>query len=276
METRKIALQFVDPPSNAHRIDFDEEEIIALAKDIRDRGLINPITVAANGDRYEVVAGHRRYLALQHMGIPAADFRILPNNDPETIERVRLAENLHRANLSPMEEAIQIASLLQSCNNDPKAAAKICHRSPEWILTRAAIMAAPDDIQQLLHAKLLSIGAAVQLARLDDPAIRTYFSDLAQRDGCTVATLARWIDEHIAQLQRNPTAAPELPPMPEPGQRVTVTMPCDLCELATDVRDRMPKFLCLSCRAKWHDLQQACAAAEHLLAEQQANAEAHA
>lgn len=273
MQQKSIPLQLIDPPNNPHRLSFDEQGIIDLAKDIRDRGLINPITVTQRGDRYEVVAGHRRLLAHQHLGLPLVECRIMEPGTDSKIEAIRTAENLQRENLTPIEESIQVFNLVELHAGDIRAAAKACHRSEGWVSTRLQLQTVPDELQQLCHAGQLTIAATLQLARLTDPATRRYFTDLAARDGCTIEILKRWVDDHLAQLIRQPDQAPTLPDMPAPGGRIVVYLDCDLCAKPTDVHDRLPKFLCAHCRAIWNDLRQACHALEHIEAQQQPHQE---
>lgn len=263
MEAKSIPLHLIKPPANPHRLSVDDAAIIELAKDIRDRGLINPITVRRDGDQYEVIAGHRRLLAHQHLGLPLVECRIADAHEEAAIEAIRVAENLQRENLSPVEEAIQVYNLVANHEGDVKKAARACHRSEAWIDSRLQLQRAPDDLQQMCHERALSIGAALQLARLEDPATRTYFTRLATRDGCTVQILARWIDEHFDQLRARPDQAPALPPTPPPGGRLVVYLNCELCDVPTDVHDRMPKFVCPICQEMWEDFRAARQALHH-------------
>lgn len=246
-----MPLSSIDPPANRHRVEISEESIHDLAKDIRDRGLMNPITVRQLGDRYEVVAGERRYTAVKFLGWPVVECRNLGPVSDDECEAFRLAENLQRENLSPFEEAIQITALHQVMGGDIVATAKACHRSHDWIKQRIALYGIQPDLQPLLHEKHITIGAALQLARIEDAKDREYYTRLARFDGCTVDVLTRWVNDYHTQRLTNPDADPTHPAMPEPGQHIVVYLDCNLCGKPTDTRTRTPKFVCPACTRLW-------------------------
>lgn len=264
MQTQRLQTCLIDPPRNRHRIDIAEESIVDLAKDIRDRGLMNPITVRPTGDRFEVVAGERRYTAMKYLGWPLIECRITEQISDEACEALRLAENLQRENLSPFEEAIQITALYHIQKSDIELTAKACHRSTGWVTDRLALYCIPPELQPLVHTKQLSIGSALQLARVEDDRDRQYFTRLAMHDGCTVAVLTRWINEYHTSKLAQPDAPPNLPDMPPPGQSVVVYLQCDLCDEPADTRTRAPKFVCTTCQSMWLDFRAACAEARHV------------
>lgn len=261
METRRISSASIDPPRNRHRVEITEDSITDLAKDIRDRGLMNPITVRPIGERFEVIAGERRYTAMQYLGWPMMECRITADISDEACEALRLAENLQRENLSPWEEAVQITALLEVHNGDYHTAAKACHRSPDWVRQRATLFNVPIELQPLVHTKQLSIGAALALAKIDDQSQREYYTRLAMFDGCTVDVLNRWVNDYLTQRLINPDADPIRPTMPEPGQACVVYLDCNLCDQPADTRTRAPRFICVNCQRIWNDFKEAYATA---------------
>lgn len=263
METRRLSLALIDPPSNPHRITIDESSIIELAKDIRDRGLLNPITVRPTGDRFEVIAGDRRYNAVMFLGWPMVECRITETITDDQCEALRLSENLQRENLSPYEEAIQVAALYRLHQHDPHLVAKACNRTAAWCAQRYELFAIQDELQPLVHSGNLSIGAALQLTKIDDATDRAYYTRLALADGCTVAVLARWINDYITQRLTEPGAPANYPPMPAPGQSIVVYLDCNLCDRPADTRTRAPKFICSHCQAMWEDFKNAVKTSEN-------------
>ncbi len=264
METRRLQLDHIDPPANAHRIAIDEQSIIELAKDIRDNGLLNPITVRPTGDRFEVIAGDRRYNAVKFLGWPVVECRITQALTDEQCEALRLSENIQRENLSPYEEAIQIAALYRLHANDTYMVAKACNRSADWVKQRHDLFNIQEDLQPLVHHKQLSIGAALQLTQIEDENDRTYYTRLACADGCTVAVLSRWVNDYITQKHANPQQPVTMPDMPAPGQPIVVYLDCNLCERPADTRTRAPKFICVNCQKIWDDFRAAYQAAENV------------
>jgi ParB family chromosome partitioning protein len=273
MDTRNLLTSLIDPPSNRHRVTLTEESIVDLAKDIRDKGLLNPITVRPMGERFEVVAGERRYTAIKFLGWPMIECRVTEPLTDEQCEGIRLAENLQRENLSPYEEAIQISALIILHNGEYELAAKACHRSAAWVKERFALFNVQEDLQPLVHHKQLSIGAALQLKRVENDSDRAYYTRLAMYDGCTVPVLTRWVDDYITQKMISPDAQPTMPNIPAPGQPILVYLDCNLCHDPADTRTRQPKFVCVKCQKIWDDFTAAYREANAALDQQQTTEE---
>lgn len=253
MQASRLATSLIDPPQNRHRVEITEESIMSLAKDIRDNGLINPITVMPIGERYEVIAGERRYSAMKFLGWPLMECRITDALSAADVEQLRLKENLERENLSPFEEAVQITALAALHQNDLAMTAKACHRSREWVASRLRLFQIQPELQPLVHSGSLKIGSALLLAEIVDDRDRDYYTRLSLHDGCTVQVLQRWVEDYHLQRLRQPDQPPTLPTMPQPGQTITVLMDCDLCITPTSTRERQPRFICPACQAIWAD-----------------------
>src|SRR5574343_2047869 len=95
----------IDDPKEAMRTELDRDDLFDLAENIKQNGLINPITIRPMGDRYEVVAGHRRLSACKIAGIIKIPCVVRELDDTKTFE-VMAAENLERADVDPVDEAI--------------------------------------------------------------------------------------------------------------------------------------------------------------------------
>lgn len=272
MDTRRISLDLIDPPSNPHRVAIEENSIIELAKDIRDRGLLNPLTVRPVGERFEVIAGDRRYNAVKFLGWPVVECRITEAISDEECEALRLSENLQRENLSPYEEAIQIAALYRLHGSDPYRVAKACNRSPAWCAQRFELFNVQEELQPMVHHGALTIGAALQLTKIEDANDRAYYTRLATADGCTVPVLARWVNDYLTQKLTEPNVPASMPPLPAPGQSIVVYLDCNLCDRPADTRTRAPKFICAHCQAIWDDFRAAYQAAEQVMRTETASA----
>ena len=83
---------------------FDSDELSALSDSIRTHGVIQPLVVRQVGDRYQLIAGERRLRAAQAIGMPNVPVRIVDFNDQQVLEAA-LVENIHRADLNPIEKA---------------------------------------------------------------------------------------------------------------------------------------------------------------------------
>lgn len=108
-----VPVQHIDASPLQVRTHFDETEIEGLTHSIRQHGVLQPILVIQNGDRYQVLAGERRLRAAQKAGLERIPARVLSPDD-KTAHEIALRENLDRVDLHPIEEGEGYASLLQT------------------------------------------------------------------------------------------------------------------------------------------------------------------
>ena len=227
-----IALDRIDEPDEAHRLAMDEQALWSLADSIRDQGLLNPIIVRPkDGERFEIVAGHRRYMAHRHLSRTEIEC-IIRDADYVATEDARFAENMHREQLSPMEEAVSIARYMENSGKDTKQAARALNKSEWWVNNRLALMAMPDELKELVHAEQLAAGSAIELAKVSDEQHRRYLTEFAIRSGAAVGVIREWVNQWELSKLQNPDAAAPLPELPPPGQEVIIQMPCFLCGTA--------------------------------------------
>jgi ParB family transcriptional regulator, chromosome partitioning protein len=151
-EVRKIPVSKIIPNRFQPRTIFDEEKIEELALTIRTHGIIQPIVVRECEDgKFEIIAGERRWRAVQKLGwseIPA----IVKNlNDKETAS-VALIENLQREELTPIEEAMAYAKLLELHNLTQEALAQRLGKGQSTIANKLRLLKLPQEVQEaLLH-----------------------------------------------------------------------------------------------------------------------------
>lgn len=108
-----IPVEKVDASELQVRVHFDDNEVAALAHSIKEHGVLQPILVVQDGDRYKVIAGERRLRASKLAGIERIPARVLSTNDKATHE-IALRENLDRVDLHPIEEGEGYVSLLEA------------------------------------------------------------------------------------------------------------------------------------------------------------------
>ncbi|WP_374718679.1 nucleoid occlusion protein [Parageobacillus toebii] len=151
-EVRKIPVSKIVPNRFQPRTIFDEEKIEELALTIHTHGIIQPIVVRECEDgKFEIIAGERRWRAVQKLGwseIPA----IIKNlNDKETAS-VALIENLQREELTPIEEAMAYAKLLELHNLTQEALAQRLGKGQSTIANKLRLLKLPQEVQEaLLH-----------------------------------------------------------------------------------------------------------------------------
>ena len=144
---------------NQPRKTFDEDKLAELADSIRQNGVLQPILVRRKGQKYEIVAGERRYQASKLAGlkeIPA----VVREIDDDKVFQLALIENLQRSDLSPIEEAKGYKQLLMSRSLTQEELAKILSKSRSAIANTLRLMDLPVEVQHMMEQGLLTAGHA--------------------------------------------------------------------------------------------------------------------
>lgn len=248
-DTREIPIGLIDPPLKPHRLSIDDAKIDALAASISANGLINAISVATEGDRYRVTAGHRRLIA--HQRLCASTVRCTIDETPTATRATatRIAENFDRADLSPIEEALALSRAMSDLTLDLAGLARLVKRRPEWCVKRLDLLALPDDLGPLVHNRTLPMQSAAALARCTDPEHRQYLTTYALNSGANAHVIAEWVDSWATQINNNPNAEPTRPTPAPAGERPIVQLPCWICQQPTDYTKMAFVRLCTGCHA---------------------------
>ena len=158
----------IRPNPRNPRSSFDEDALAELEHSVREFGLLQPIVVRAVDGGYELVMGERRWRAAQRAGlrtIPA----IIRRTEDASLLRDALLENIHRANLNPLEEAAAYQQLLEEFDVTQDELATRLGRSRPVISNTIRLLRLPVAVQRRVAAGVLSAGHARALLGLDDP-----------------------------------------------------------------------------------------------------------
>jgi len=182
---KEISAELIDDPINPMRSGLDRDGIDELAESIKKQGLINPITVRPKGERFEVVAGHRRFAAC----IQARVLRIacvVRELTDEEVFGIMAAENLERQDVDPVDEAIFLGRLVHNLNWTIEQAAEKLNRSAAWVNDRLAILDYPDYMIEIVRDGRLKLGVAKWLAQIEDDVYRKMYVESAVNHGMSV------------------------------------------------------------------------------------------
>lgn len=220
---REIAPSQIDPNPRQPRQVFDEEALAELVHSIREFGLMQPIVVRpapdGTGDgapRYQLVMGERRWRAAQQADVATIPAIVRETAD-DTMLRDALLENIHRAQLNPLEEAAAYQQLLEEFGVTHDELASRIGRSRPLITNMIRLLRLPIAVQRRVAAGVLSAGHARALLALDGGA--EVQEELAARivaEGLSV----RATEEAVTLANRNGTAPPAAPrrkPIQMPG-----------------------------------------------------------
>lgn len=257
MRIDEVSLDSVSPPANANRMEMDQTDLETLARSIEQIGLINPVTVVCVGENlYEIVAGHRRWSAFHMLRRATIPVRIIEEGELTQTE-IKFAENLERADLSPIEEALALNEIYQQNTLDIDQLAERMHRTRAWIEARLALLDLPDEIQQSLHKKEITIAAARELGKVDDERHRRYLHEYVRNTGASTSIVRAWVNEFEAQKTRGDFEDGQQPPLPDFSQPIVILVPCAFCDAATDHRQTQLLRVCTPCYREYMTTQKA-------------------
>tara|TARA_Y100001935_G_scaffold185259_1_gene153846 strand:+ start:64 stop:918 length:855 start_codon:yes stop_codon:yes gene_type:complete len=144
------------------RQNFREEKLEELANSIRKNGIIQPIAVRpskSDSNKYEIVAGERRWLAAQRAGLHDVPITILDLSDAESLE-VAIVENIQRDDLNPIEEARGYKRLNNEFKYDHESISKLMSKSRSHISNTLRLLTLPQDVIAMLEEGLITSGQA--------------------------------------------------------------------------------------------------------------------
>lgn len=243
----EIALDAIDEPTKALREDFDPVDLGALIDDMAANGLLQPIGLRGPDPRarYETVWGHRRLLAARALGWTTIPARICDYREPPTL--ARLAENFHRTDLNPREEARAVADLIAE-GRPIVEIARLLRRSVSWIEARRALLTWPTDLQDAVAAGALPLRSAALLAEIDHQEYRNDLITEAHRTGATAATIGVWVAHYAADRDRIITNRETITEIVNRREAFRVMFTCEACDIEYDTRDSVLLRVCSNCK----------------------------
>ena len=164
---KKIKVDDLVPSSYQPRKDFNEEALNALVSSIKEKGVLQPLLVRKKGDKYEIVAGERRWRASKLAGISEVPVIEKELNNQEVLE-VALIENLLRENLSAIEEAEGFHRLMTEFSHTHEALSQVVGKSRSYISNTLRLLNLPKTIQEMVKNGVISAGHARALIGLDN------------------------------------------------------------------------------------------------------------
>ena len=230
---REVPVDAIRPNPKQPRQVFDEEAQDELKASIREFGLLQPVVVREVGDgAYELVMGERRWRAsrdLEMAAIPA----IVRDTADDAMLRDALLENLHRAQLNPLEEAAAYRQLLDEFGTTHEELAGRIGRSRSQVTNTIRLLNLPVPVQRRVAAGVLSAGHARALLTLDDPEAQDALATRIVAEGLSVRT----VEELVALAgHEKPT-----PGRTAPTRRVTAPALTDLADRLSDNFDTKVK-----------------------------------
>ncbi|WP_300527089.1 ParB/RepB/Spo0J family partition protein [Maricaulis sp.] len=166
-----LPIELIQPNPDQPRKTMTEAELDALAESIADKGIVQPILVRPlEGERYEIVAGERRWRAAQRARLHEVPALVRELTDRETLE-IGIVENVQRADLNPVEEAQAYKQLVERFGHTQDEVAKAVSKSRSHVANMMRLLALPESVLSHLAEGRLSAGHARAIATAPNAAV---------------------------------------------------------------------------------------------------------
>ncbi|MCX7605896.1 MAG: ParB/RepB/Spo0J family partition protein [Bacteroidia bacterium] len=206
---QEIPVEQIEPNPFQPRIDFPEEELAALAESIREHGLIQPITVRQVGDKFQLIAGERRWRAAKRAGLSTLPAYVRTADNTELLA-FALIENVHRQNLNPIELALAYKRLMEECGLNQEEVARYVGKSRPAVANTLRLLRLPPEIQKALKEGTLSEGHARPLLSLDSPDLQLQVFRDIQRKNLNVRQVEALISQYTTPKSPKVASPPSL------------------------------------------------------------------
>ena len=194
----EISLNLIEANPNQPRREFDSEALQELAISIRQIGIIQPITLRQIAEnRYQIIAGERRWRASQLAGLTAIPAYIRTIKD-ENVMEMALVENIQREDLNAIEIALAYEHLLQNSGMTQEKVSERVGKSRTAITNYLRLLKLPAQVQMALQKKEIDMGHARALLAVDSPSLQIKLFKETQKNGYSVRKV-----EELAQRLKN-------------------------------------------------------------------------
>lgn len=213
---QSLPLDRIIPSPLQPRTEFRSEHLAELVESIRERGIIQPLIVRKVGEKYELIAGERRWRAATALKLAEAPVIVREASDREVLE-LALIENLQREDLNPIEEAMAYERLHRDFNLTQDDISKRVGKSRASIANAMRLLDLHGDIQVLLKQGAISVGHAKVLLSIKSHDEQKLLADMIIRQGASVRVAEKLAAQHLAHAgksssRRAGSSDPELSP----------------------------------------------------------------
>ena len=173
---------------------IEPETIRELASSIASEGLLQPVVARKVGEKFELIAGERRWRAHQLLGKSKILVRVLPTSDVSSAS-LSLIENLQREGLNPIEEALGYNSLVEDFNLTQANVAERVGKSRTHVTNLIRLLQLDDELKILLSSRKLNVGHAKVLLGIEDKNLRNQIGKKAAEEGWSVRQCENAVDD---------------------------------------------------------------------------------
>ena len=224
-QVQNINIDLIIPNRFQPRLSFDEKALNELAESIKQHGIIQPLIVRQLADKYEIIAGERRYKAATLAGLSTVPVIVTNLSDAKSSE-VALVENIQRKNLSSIEEALSYKRKIDKDNLTQEQLAKLLGLSQSTVANRLRLLNLSNEVQDALLKEKISERHARSLLQISDKNKQNELLNRIITERLTVRQLdeiikkelsspSTYAEEVPSNLEQPLSSEPEAEPIPE-------------------------------------------------------------
>jgi ParB family chromosome partitioning protein len=190
LDTAKLVPNRLQP-----RTDFDEEQLKELVASVKEKGVLAPILVRRSGEKFEIIAGERRYRAARQLKIDRVPAIIRDVDDKEALV-LSIVENIQRQDLNPMEEAHAFQRLVKEFSFTQEDVARAVSKDRSTVANILRLLNLPMEVQKAISSGQLSFGHGKALLGLDSIPQQVKLTQLVLSNSLSVRELENYITTH--------------------------------------------------------------------------------
>ncbi|PVX50063.1 chromosome segregation DNA-binding protein [Balneicella halophila] len=192
---------------NQPRTTFDDESLSELAQSIKELGIVQPLTVRKLGDKFQIIAGERRFRAAKLAGLAEVPAYIRDVDDEQVLE-LALVENIQREDLDPIEIAISYQRLMEECSLTQETLSDRVGKKRATVANYLRLLKLPAEIQLGLREHLLQMGHARALLSIADYDQQVQIYDKILKEGLSVRKVEELAKE-ANKTEKKPVTKPQ-------------------------------------------------------------------
>ena len=200
-----INIHDIMPNANQPRKTFSEEKIEELSKSIKEHGIIQPIVVRRKGEKYEIVAGERRWRAARKAELGRVPCLIRELSDEQNM-LIAIIENMQREDLNPVEEAEGLHQMIVTFGMTQEQISKSVGKSRPYIANSLRLLKLPDYIKEEMAEGRLSAAHGRTLITLEDESMRKVLCQRIIEEGLSVRETEKLVSQQGKSKKKKPAA----------------------------------------------------------------------
>ena len=242
-----VSVDAIEQPERPIRALEEERDFEELCRSLQQGGLIQPLLVEECGERFRVIAGHRRLRAAVAVGLLAVPCLAVECDD-EWRAWAMLTENRVREQINVLDEALWVTRLVEQSGGSRESVSRVLGVSLSWVTQRLAVTGWPEDIRSLLASGALAFAVARELAGIKDEARRRQAVRQAVTSGCTVRQAADWRRRVNAEFSEESECGGLLGTVSEGAGEPLVSGHCQACGVTLREGEQRFILVCEGCQ----------------------------